>query len=262
MLHIEWIKVRSNKAFWALLLLYLVGVYVLCSIGTGLINMTANVNGEQQDLSGLNLYNFPNAWHNLTYIASFLKVFLGIMLIVNISNELQHKTLRQNIIDGMSEVEFILSKALNSFFLAAIATVFILVIGLYFGANYADSTEWNMVKDQLDFVAAFFLQTLTFLAFSLLIGLLFKSTGVAIVFLIAYSLLIENFATWIFFGSDSIIAALLPMNALDNLIQLPFNMDPSAGVQDEVGLIEIIICSGWLLLNFALSYFVLWKKDL
>lgn len=260
---IEWIKVKSNRSFWALLLLYMLGVYVLCSIGTGLMNMTSSVNGQPaMDLSTMNMYNFPKAWHNLTYIASFLKIFLGITMMVSISNEVQDKTLRQNVIDGMSNVEFIFSKVITAFFIALIATIFIVVLGLYFGNTYADNMAWEVVRQRLDFVGAFFLQTFTFLIFSLFVGLLVKSSGLAIVFTIAYSLLIENFFTWIFLDSDGVFASILPMNALDNLIQFPVGLSPNAEVQNTVGLKEILVCLVWLILDMGLSYLVLWKKDL
>ncbi|MEQ6118843.1 ABC transporter permease subunit [Reichenbachiella sp. MALMAid0571] len=260
---IEWIKVKSNRSFWALLLLYILGVYVLCSIGTGLMNMTSSVNGQQtMDLSTMNMYNFPNTWHNLTYIASYLKIFLSITMIVGISNEVQHKTLRQNIIDGMSKVEFIISKVINAFFLATIATLFIVAIGVYFGNTYADNMAWEVVSQRLDFVGAFFLQTFTFLVFSLFIGLLVKSSGLAIVFTIAYSFFIETFFTWIFLDSDGILAAALPMNALDNLIQFPVSLSPTTEVQNTVGLKEILICFIWLVVDIGLSYLALCKKDL
>jgi len=260
---IEWIKVKSNRSFWVLLLLYMLGVYVLCSIGTGLMNMTSSVNGQPaMDLSTMNMYNFPNAWHNLTYIASYLKIFLGITMIVGISNEVQDKTLRQNIIDGMSKVEFIISKVITAFFIALIATIFIVVLGLYFGNTYADNMAWEVVSQRLDFVAAFFLQTFTFLIFSLFIGLLVKSSGLAIVFTIAYSLLIENFFTWIFLDSDGMFASILPMNALDNLIQLPVSLTPNVEVQNTFGLRETLIGFTWLILDIGLSHLVLWKKDL
>jgi len=259
---IEWIKAKSNMAFWALLILYMIGVYVLCSIGTGIMNMNADVNGETMDLSSINMYNFPQAWHNLTYIASYLKIFLGIAMIVSISNELQQKTLRQNIIDGLSKVEFIITKILFAFMLSLVATVFIFVLGYYFGSTYSDQFSFDLVTERLDFVAAFFLQTLGFLLFSLFIGILIQSTGLAIVFVIAYSFLIEIFATWIFFDSDGLIAALLPMNALDNLIQFPVNLNLASEVQSFVGITEVLISAGWLFIYSGISYVVLLKKDL
>ena len=259
---IEWIKAKSNMAFWALLILYMIGVYVLCSIGTGIMNMNADVNGQAMDLSAINMYNFPQAWHNLTYIASYLKIFLGIAMIVSISNELQQKTLRQNIIDGLSKVEFVITKVLFALMLSLAATIFIFVVGSYFGSTYSDQFSFDLLMERIDFVGAFFLQTFGFLLFSLFIGIFIRSTGLAIVFVIAYSFLIETFATWIFFDSDGVIAGLLPMNALDNLIQFPVSLNPESQVQGFVGLPEVLISSAWLFVYSVISYVVLWKKDL
>jgi ABC-2 type transport system permease protein len=259
---IEWIKAKSNMAFWALLILYMIGVYVLSSIGTGIMNMSADVNGQGMDLSSINMYNFPQAWHKLTYIASYLKIFLGIAMIVSISNELQQKTLRQNIIDGLSKVEFVITKILFALMLSLAATIFIFAIGCYFGSTYSDQFSFDVIMERLDFVGAFFLQTFGFLLFSLFIGILIRSTGLAIVFAIAYSFLIETFATWVFFDSDGVLAALLPMNALDNLIQFPVSLNPESQVQGFVGLTEVLISAGWLFIYSGISYLVLWKKDL
>jgi ABC-2 type transport system permease protein len=255
---IEWIKAKSNMAFWALLFLYMIGVYVLCSIGTGIMNMSGNVNGAAMDLSAINMYNFPQAWHNLTYISSYLKIFLGIAMIVSISNELQQKTLRQNIIDGLSKIEFVITKIIFALMLSLMATLLIFAIGCYFGMTYADQFNVDFLVERLDFVGAFFLQTFAFLLFSLFIGILIRSTGLTI----AYSFLIETFAIWIFFDSDGVLAALLPMNALDNLIQFPVSLNPEAQIKNFVGMTDVLICSVWLVVYSSISYLVLCKKDL
>ena len=56
------------------------------------------------------IFNFPFIWHFNTWIASILKLFLAIVIVSMMANEYSNRTLKQNLIDGLSKKEFILSK--------------------------------------------------------------------------------------------------------------------------------------------------------
>jgi hypothetical protein len=45
-----------------------------------------------------------------TYVANMLKWFLAIIIVSSMVSEYQYGTLKQNLIDGLSKREFILSK--------------------------------------------------------------------------------------------------------------------------------------------------------
>ena len=62
------------------------------------------------ELGELGIYNFPLVWHVTTYFSALFKFFFAIVVVSMIGNEYSNKTLKQNLIDGLSKKEFILSK--------------------------------------------------------------------------------------------------------------------------------------------------------
>ncbi len=61
----------------------------------------------------MGIFNFPFIWHFNTYVAAWLKFFLAIVIVSMMANEYSYGTLKQNLIDGLSKQEFILSKFLT-----------------------------------------------------------------------------------------------------------------------------------------------------
>ena len=118
----------------------MIGLYALIIVSVywgiqSLINNIVKDVGENLPVpvSSVSLYSFPNIWHNLTYISGALKLILAIIVVIFITNEYTYRTLRQNIITGMSRQEFLLSKVLLVVFLAVIATLFIYINALILG---------------------------------------------------------------------------------------------------------------------------------
>lgn len=62
------------------------------------------------ELGELGIFNFPIIWHITTFFAAQFKFFFAIVVVSMIGNEYSNKTIKQNLIDGLSKKEFILSK--------------------------------------------------------------------------------------------------------------------------------------------------------
>ena len=71
------------------------------------------------ELGELGIFNFPIIWHITTFFASYFKFFFAIVVVSMIGNEYSNKTLKQNLIDGLSKKEFILSKFYTIVFFSA-----------------------------------------------------------------------------------------------------------------------------------------------
>ena len=82
------------------------------------------------ELGDLGIFNFPNIWHITTFFAAQFKFFFAIVVVSMIGNEYSNKTLKQNLIDGLSKKEFILSKFYTIVFFSLISTVLIFIISL------------------------------------------------------------------------------------------------------------------------------------
>ncbi len=263
LLHIEWLKVKSNSGFWVILALYMVGVYMVCSLGTVLLNATVTYTSSDPAASQLppelNMYNFPSIWHNLTYMGSWVKMLLGVVMIVLITNEYSFKTQRQNIIDGFTRVEIIGSKFLISFLLAVVATGLMYGLVMYFGLRYSDGPG-DALFYKAEFLFGYFVQTLAFLSFAVLVAHGFKSAGLAIVFSFAYILFLEAIIR-IFLDDDGLIIGLLPDKAMDNLIQSPVNLFDPESVQRFIDYGQLAIVAGWIVAFNVLTYFLLSRRD-
>src|SRR5210317_1552555 len=53
------------------------------------------------------IFNFPYIWHFNTFIIALLKLFFAVVIMAMIGNEYSYKTIKQNLIDGLSKGEFL-----------------------------------------------------------------------------------------------------------------------------------------------------------
>ena len=270
LLNIEWIKLKHYKAFWVLAAMYSVGVILVCSGGMFLMEFLkdkgANFNGVDPTI--LPIYDFPDVWQNIAYVASFLKVILAFIIIISISNEATYRTLRQNIIDGLSNRDFLASKLLLIFALSIFTAVLLFLIGLGTGAAYSHVWGIKYIFQSTQFLLAYALEVFTYLTFTLMIVLLIRKTGMVIVGLFMYTVMFEPlFAVFLenYPSTPEMIRSLvpfLPIKALNNLIHVPFQRYVFMEIQDYVSLKETLIVTGWLVFNISMSYLILKKKDL
>ena len=95
------------------------------------------------ELGDLGIFNFPNIWHITTFFAAQFKFFFAIVVVSMIGNEYSNKTLKQNLIDGLSKKEFILSKFYTIVFFSLISTVLIFIISLAMPLSFPNRSKEN-----------------------------------------------------------------------------------------------------------------------
>ena len=197
------------------------------------------------------IFNFPFVWHFNTFIAALFKFFLAVVIVSMISNEYSNRTLKQNLIDGLSKKEFIASKVIMVAAFSALSTLFVFVISAILGALYSDYTEWSLVLTELEFLGLFFVKLFGFFSLCLFLGMLIKRSafalGALIVLLIgeqiAYGLGGELLAKYLQFESKSEafdlayqIKSYFPLQASFNLIHEPFSrLSAVQSVAKELG---------------------------
>ena len=109
LLSIELQKIWKNRAGRILTLSY----FIILSFIALIASVKFNIGNIKIHFAEMGIFNFPYIWHFNTYIASILKLFLAIIIVSMMANEYSYGTLKQNLIDGMSKKEFILSKFLR-----------------------------------------------------------------------------------------------------------------------------------------------------
>ena len=267
---LEWLKLKNYRIFWILFGIYLIAQLVITNGGVFLLEWLKNQGADFNELDPtmIPIYDFPDIWQNTSWLGSFVKILISFIVVISINNDLTYNTMRQNIIDGISKKEFILSKFSLIIFLAGICTLVMFVSGLITGFIYSSVTDLKSVFDELEYLLAYFYQLLVFSMLAFLIALIIKKAGFAIVFLFLYSSFIEPVTTAILQYADFIksttagIVKFFPVYSVNNLIDVPFPKYIFREIQDNVLWYEWLIASGWMFVFTYLIVFILNKRDL
>lgn len=270
---IELHKLKHNRASKVLSFIYF---GLLTSIA--LIAMIRFPFGEKIALADMGIFNFPYIWHFNTYVASILKFFLLFVIVSMMANEYSYKTLKQNLIDGLSKKEFILSKFYTVVVFSAISTVFVFVVSLILGLIYSDFTELSIIFSDLQYLVAFFIKLVGFFSFGLFLGILVKRSAFAIGAMIVWYIiewLIFAILGWKIVSWDTAqsIKNLLPLEAMQNLIKEPGSrLGAVKSIANQLGenitkdyavqFTEVLIVLLWTAIFVYLSYKLLKKRDL
>ena len=261
LLKLEIQKSWTYPGFWIIIgmhYFFLITVLFNLQDFAGSIDYSDNQYGDI-DLSLVPLLQFPDIWHNITYIAGFFKILLGIYIVIAITNEFQYNTIRLNLINGLTRVEFTLSKLLLILIICIFSVVIIFTAGLIIGMGKSDDQASAEVMDKSIFLLGYFLELLLYLNFALLLGMWLKRTGIAIFALLIYPLLIEPLIRWQF--PDN-IDQFFPIKAMDQLIVFPFPKYVGIEVQETVSITAILIAVAWIVILFLLSNLILKRKSL
>ncbi|MDR2653536.1 MAG: ABC transporter permease [Prevotellaceae bacterium] len=265
LLKIEWRKIYSYKTARIFIILYFA---LLAAMGYFVTIIEPSVNNISIDLAKLGAYLFPYVWQNITYFADFGSIFLGIIIITNITNEYTYRTIKQNLIDGLTKKEFLLSKLLVSLIFAVLSTLIVFVACLTLGLVYTNNPV--SIFGGVEFVLGYFLKLSIFFSFCTLLAVLIRKSGFAFMLVILWRfgetimLGIEKFNS----HSDFYLSNFLPGNAAASL--LPF---PSIKFQNFITGEPIfslskfqagycIVAIAYIAIFIVLSYRLLKKRDL
>jgi ABC-type transport system involved in multi-copper enzyme maturation permease subunit len=275
LLSIELQKIWLNKASRVLTLTY----FILLTFIALIASIKFDLGIFKFHLAEMGIFNFPFIWHFNTYVAAFLKLFLAIVIVSMMANEYSYGTLKQNLIDGMSKKEFILSKFLTVVLFALCSTFFVFVMSLLLGFSFSSYTELSIVFSDLEYLLAFFFKLVGFFSFCLFLGILVKRSAFALGFLLVWYI-IESItkgilAFRIFPDSDtsSSISQFFPLQSMSNLIAEPFTrlsvvktIETQIGVENikdyTVHFSSLIIVMTWTFIFILLSYRLLKNRDL
>ncbi len=254
LLRTEFRKILPYRTFWIIL-----AIFVLLMVLILYTSSSIEVNGKSL---GDETYQFPELWMRLTYVAHFFNLLLGILVIVLVTDEFSYRTLRQQVIDGLSKAEAVLSKSYVVLGLATFSTLFLLALGLYFGLIYSKDTSGSAIFSQIDYLPYYFVQAVAYMTLAILFAFFIRKSGLAIIAFIVYTKLVEPI---IHYNLPDHIDKYFPMKALDSLTPMPGQdlWGQVAGTIEQlspgIATIPAILYIGLFLL---LSYLVLRFRDL
>ncbi len=269
LLKIDLKKLTSYRTFWVVCGLYFLTLGFTTASGMEILKWLASKGAEfgaSININRIPLYHFPDIWQNLIWISGLFKIVLAVMVVISITNEYQYRTLRQNVIDGLSRWEFLKSKILTNVLLSVMSVAMILFITLITGFIYTPEIEWDYFFIGSEFFFAYFLEVFAFLSYALMLGVFVQRSGLTIV-LLMLSHMIEAIIKLNIFRSGveeqiGWIKQFFPLESITNLVPLPFARYAFQEIQDYVALSAVAIALVWTVLFNYFSYLKLRKSDI
>lgn len=264
LLKIDLKKMTNYRTFWVVCGLYFVTLAFTTASGWEFLKWLASTIddfGAQINVSRIPLYHFPDVWQNLVYVSGFFKLVLAIMVVISITNEFTYRTLRQNVIDGLSRWEFLLSKILTNVLLSAMSVAMIFVIAFVTGLIYSPGVNWDYVFTDLEFFPAYFLEVFSFLSYALMLGILVQRSGLTII-LLMLSHMIEAIVKVNLPDGLEDLNQLFPMQSITNLVPMPFARYAFQEIQDYVSITALVIALAWVGIFNYVAYLKLQRSDI
>ncbi len=266
LLKLELKKLAATKYFKVLSILWAIAFLTIPLVaGVGLAwldNFTTEMEIQLKP-SQLPIFDFVDIWQNLAYFYKCITIFICFSLIISMCNEYSYKTVRQNVIDGLSKKELWLSKITLMLGLTTIATVGLFVLGLIVGFLFSPVVGPEYIFKNIEFVGAYFIHVFLFLSFCLFISNLIKRSGFAIALVLFWTYIVEfALSTWMRHEVSPVLANLLPVEASWKLIHQPLTRYALSACQDYVGWHEVLVALAWIAIFLWGSYQLLAKRDL
>ena len=275
LLTIELHKLKYNKSAKVISIVYFILITFIALISS----IEFNFGDFHFRIADQGIFNFPYIWHFNTYIAAILKLFLAIVIVSMMANEYSNRTLKQNLIDGLSKKEFVLSKFLTVILFSVISTLFVFGVSLVLGLIFSDYNEVGIIFSDTEYLFAYFIKLIGFFSFCLFLGVLVKRSAFALGFLLIWSItegIIYSIFKWKIFKDTEIAESMIqffPLTAMSNLIKEPFSrlgaVQTAANQLGEafdkdysVQFLTVIIVMAWTFLFIFGSYYILKRRDL
>lgn len=264
LLKIDLKKLTSYRTFWIVCGLYFLTLGTTTASGMEFLKWLANMGmkfGAEFNIQRIPLYHFPDVWLNLIWFSGVLKIVLAIMVVISITNEFSYRTVRQNIIDGLSRWEFLFSKILTNLLLSLMSVAMIFIIGLITGLIYSPELSMDKIMTDLEFFPAYFLEIFFFLSYALMLGILVRRSGLTIILLMLSQMIegiikanIDEYVPW--------LIPYFPMQSIWELIDIPYQRYAFQEIKDYVSPLSVFIVVAWTFLFNYFSYLKLKRSDI
>lgn len=271
LLSIELFKLKQSKSAKALIIIYFVLFFftaLFASINFDFGNFSFRIADQ-------GIFNFPYIWHFNTYIVSIIKILLAIVIITMLTNEYSNRTLKQNLIDGLSKKEFILSKFYALLLFAFASTLLVFLVSLVLGLVFSDYNEVGIIFSEMEYLLAYFIKLVSFFSLCMFFAILVKKSAFTLGFVFLL-FLVESILLGIFqFKIEALLFLVdyFPLSSMSNLLVEPFTrlsivkaattqINPEFVKDYKVHFITLLIPAVWSCIFVWGSLQLLKKRDL
>ena len=214
LLEIELHKLLPSRDFWLSASTYAV---LLPAAFVSLKMFSFEIPNSQM---GVNLFVFPDVWRNVTYVGSWVNYLLYVVALQIVTHEYQFRTMRQNIVDGLSPQQYVGGKVILFALLTLASMLLVTALALLGGLVGSAHTQAVGAFAGSGAVLLYGLQLCGYLALALLLATQTRKTGVAILMFIGYTLMAEPLARGLLLPSA--IGRYAPSHVFSQLVPNPF----------------------------------------
>ncbi|MDV3310384.1 MAG: ABC transporter permease [Cyclobacteriaceae bacterium] len=264
LLRIDLKKMTGYRTFWVVCGLYFFTLGLTSASGMELLKWLARTFedfGSKLNINRIPLYHFPDIWLNLIWCSGLLKIVLGVMVVISVTNEYSYRTIRQNIIDGLSRGQFLVSKILMNVLLSFLSLALITVIGLVTGLIYSPEITFDRIITDTEFLPLYFLEVFFFLSYAMMLGFLINRAGLTIIVLLLSRVIeavitsnIDDYVPW--------LIPFFPMQSIWNMIEWPAPRYAFQEIRDWIDPMSVAIVVGWTIVFNWISYVKLKRTDI
>lgn len=258
LLSIEWIKLKKYKAFWILLLLF---TLACIGINTYLYHLQGKVTVRSGGALNLDLFGSQNLWHTTAWLTNFILIFPGVLVILLMANEFSYKTLRQQIINGFSRRETVVSKWLLLLFLTLgcwlIYLLTVVIMGHFF-------LQLDNIWLNIYYAGYALINIILCLSVAFIFTLWIKRSGLTIAIYLVYCFFIENILDHFLSKINPFTGNFLPLNSGVSLTPSPFNklLAGTASSNPPADYWYILAAALWIVIIHSMALRYIRKADL
>ncbi|TVR89605.1 MAG: hypothetical protein EA411_02040 [Saprospirales bacterium] len=259
LLQLEWMKYRGNKT----MVIFFLSTVVLYPAGLLLTHLfITTIIPEEMPVD---LFKFPEIWSLTGYVANWISYFfIALLGMQMITLEYSGKTLRQNLITGLTRTEFLMSKVLFLALTCLVLTIWFGIVTLLLGL-YSGSELRFEISEVSKYLFLHFLMVFAYGFASLLIGLIFRVLALSFILFFIYASFIEPaFSRLVhnnIFGGNTYLY--YPANAFNDLLPFPYYsqitemLPPEEQIQFTLSESHAIVAS---LIYLGLLGLLAWRK--
>jgi ABC-2 type transport system permease protein len=250
---IEWIKIKTYRTFWVLYLSFVVFSPMLLSFAAYKFMNARYSNLQEMTLKALagSPFVFPQIWNTASYFAGFFFLIIGMLYILLISNEVQYRTHRQNIIDGWSRMDFLKAKFTLLIFFVVTTTAVVFLTALFVGLIYTPP-GFNLLEGMY-YIGYFALMATVYLMVAFLIAILIKRTGLSIIIYFVVVCIVDNILWLSLTINGSQLGYFMPVEVTDSLVPNPTGLLRTRTVSDLsliIGAFAYISVYAFIIINY------------
>lgn len=216
-------------------------------------------------------FEFPTVWNWMGFAGNWLVYFfLGFISVHIITAEVGNKTMRQGIINGQTRKEFFLSKLTVIVTISLLATLYFGLCTFIIGWFNTQDVDLAYALENEYALLRYFLMCMGYMSFGLMIGIVIRSAGIAVLTYWSYILFLEPLIRWAghkrIFNDASM--NYYPANVIEDLQPFPFynfarfvpgDVDFPFLLEYKTAMIMSVI---YILIFLGLGYWHLVKKDM